>query len=377
MATIDWPTTDAFKPTLPYSFGVSTPKSGARGFYTGENETVGHLSDRLLVNMNLPPCSGQQAKERAAFLIGAMSNGDRFRFSPWNANFPHGTISGGPTVGAAAAAGARSINISGARSGLNLLRGGGFEIDTDANGLADGWTLYATGSTGTVSVSRVGGNSSPFAQRFDATALGASASDQVGAYYSADVDVVAGNSYAFSADCRDNGVQIRLHIDWYNVSAALISSTTSVAAGPGSSWSRRSVSGVAPVAAAAARPYVWMEARTGGPASSALEIDNVQFQLGAVAAAFSGNPTLAGGDLLAVGGNLLTTAYAGSTLSDAGAGSVPLALPLLRPLTIGQSITLINPVGTWQIDTTDGIAFDFAANVLQMGVNIPFRQVAV
>ena len=379
MADIDWPTSEPFRPVLPYSFGVSTPKSGTRGFYSGENETAGHLADRFLTSITLPPCSGAAAAPRSAFLMGALSRGDRFRFRVPHHPGNSGTLAGPVVVSANALAGARSVSVSGGLSGVNLLRGSGFEVDSNADNVADGWAIYSSGAvTGGVAEGLVAGNASPKAQRLYAAVLGPSDADQFGVVNADNIPVTAGASYTFAVDVRSTsggGATIRIVLLWLTAGLSVLpSAAENMPATVG--WLRRSLSSVAPPTAAFARVYVWMQGDAVG-APIALEVDNAQFERSAAATAYAGAPTLQAGDFIGVAGNLLQVAYGGSGITDAGAGTVPLTLPLARPITAGAGVTLQQPVGLWQIDTTDGISFDFSAPVVQMGVTIPFRQVIV
>jgi len=85
--------------------------------------------------------------------------------------------------------------------------------------------------------------------------------------------------------------------------------------------------------------------------------------------------TLIGGDFLSVGGNIIQAGYAGAVVAGGGTLTLPLVLPLCRALSNGAAVTLNQPLGTWQIDVSDGINFDFSAQSLQQGVTIQFRQV--
>jgi hypothetical protein len=85
------------------------------------------------------------------------------RIGPWN-TLAHSVASGG-TIG-----------------GGNLLVNSSFEVDSDSNGVADGWTLYTSGTTGAVTPihSPDGVVYGTRAQRIDAAGLGTSANDRIG-----------------------------------------------------------------------------------------------------------------------------------------------------------------------------------------------------
>ena len=377
MANIDWPTTEPFRAVLPYSFGVSTPKSGSRGFYSGENENTGHLGDRFLTSITLPPCGGVQAAQRSAFLIGTLSRGDRMRFRVPHHTGNNGTLVGSLTVSANALAGARSVSLQGAMPGANLLAYSGFESDINADGMSDGWAGFTGGGAPATTYFRDTGNNSMFGQRVS-IAGAVVAGNEAGVVTTAFTSVTAGIVYTAAVDVIANltGFNASITVAWYTAGDVLISTSTFTPAIT-TAWVRVSTTAfTAPLTAAKAKVSISAVA-TASRASMLVAIDNVQLEASGVATPYVGFATLLGGDFLGIGGNLLQTAYAGGIANDAGAIVVPLTLPLCRPVTAGAVVTLAQPVGLWQIDTTDGINFDFSAMSLQLGVTIPFRQVIV
>lgn len=113
MATLDWPTGAAWRP-MRVRFGVNTPKSGWRAFYTGQRQSVSHLADRLRPTLWLPPArTPAVAAAREAFLAGISSTGDWVRFGHFRRPVPLGTARGTMTLASSAAAGARTVVITG------------------------------------------------------------------------------------------------------------------------------------------------------------------------------------------------------------------------------------------------------------------------
>jgi hypothetical protein len=234
------------------------------------------------------------------------------------------------------------LPVTAARSGSNLLGRSGFELDSDVNGLADGWTIYAVNSTGTVTPSTVAGFQSPAAQRLAATALGTSTGDQVGLEYVGGVSVQAGIAYTFSADTRDSGSTIRLHVDWYNATSVFINSTTQTFASSGPQWVRRSVVDTAPAAAVLARVYVWMQARPGSAGAASIEVDNVQFEQAAFASPYAGSATLRSGDFVGCGGQLFQVSGDVASLDD-WTLSIPLINRVRAPIAAGSPVAWYRP----------------------------------
>lgn len=119
---ITWPLADrAFAPRE-FRWGAHTPKSAFSGFFSGNTQSVSHLADRLLATLVLPPCEPLAAARREAFVMEAISGGYWVRLGHPHRQVPGGTLRGGPTVAAAALAGARQLSVQGV-AGDTLLGG--------------------------------------------------------------------------------------------------------------------------------------------------------------------------------------------------------------------------------------------------------------
>lgn len=110
MATQDWPRLPAFQPAE-MTWGARVPKSRFTGFFTNNSQTVSHLADRLAVSLRLRPCSPLEAADREAFFTGLASTGDFVRLWHMQRPVPQGSLRGLPTAAAAAAAGARQLQV--------------------------------------------------------------------------------------------------------------------------------------------------------------------------------------------------------------------------------------------------------------------------
>lgn len=113
MSTLAWPVHAAFVPREVRP-GISAPKSAYVAPYTGRRQSVGHLSDRYRWTVVLPPCDAAAGQYREAWLFSLVSRDDLVRLPQLHRLLPRGTLRGLPTVGAAAAAGARSLQLVGA-----------------------------------------------------------------------------------------------------------------------------------------------------------------------------------------------------------------------------------------------------------------------
>lgn len=375
MAVTDWPSSRTFYPA-DFQVGPDVPQSGWRGIYTGTRETFVHAADRLVATLTLPPCKRDEAAEREAFLGYLLSSGDQVRMPMWQRRYLRGNVAGTLTAGAAAAAGARTLAVAGATAPPNLLLGGGFEVDTDSNGLADGLLTYSTGTSTGVSYTGTAGNGSARAQIVAASSLGTSSGDAIGWRFATDVPVTAGVAYTLAADVYgEPNAFLRLYVDWYTAGLVFTGTPASSLVAITGSFQRRSLTATAPAGAAFARVFIWCQERFNTPVNVALAVDNVQFEAGATATAYAGVPAFKAGDWLGAGGNLLQV-RADTLATDTGVASLPLTYPVQKAISSAAALAYSAPTGVWQLDTT-GLRFDYTAGVLQDGVALQFRQVIV
>ncbi len=380
MATIDLPASPAFAGAA-FSLGLDVTESGFQGFYTGNRQAQSTLSDRLTGLLTLPPCAAAAAADREALLMQLRSAGDWLRMGLPHRRVPRGTISGLPVVGAAAAAGARSLVIASAGSSANLLAFSSFDTDSNADGLADSWAPYAAGTTG--AVARSTPSAAPFPvhgvrwQRVTASGLGAGAGDAAGVSQTITLPAgAAGRQACFSGYLYAGfpGHGARLQVDWFGAGSTYLASTLQQVT-PTGAWQRFAVAGTVPAGAVQAACYVFANFGFGGFIE--LNVDAAQFELDAAApGAYTPGATLLGGDVLGVGGNLLLVGPAGAQFNEAGTATVPLVLPLPKALASGAAVAYAGPTGVWEY-AGQGIQFDYGPGIMQGPVVIPFRQVVV
>jgi hypothetical protein len=164
-----------------------------------------------------------------------------------------------------------------------------FEADTNADGLADGWSTYSAGTTGKVTYTRIGSGAvdGTYKQRLQASNLGTTLGDIVGVYRAA--PVVAGVPYTLSASfgTATGAPHGALWINWLNGSGGYISTSSDVSISSLGTLTRYSYTATAPTGAASAHVYLMMHTLTGGPGLATLDVDAVQFQPGSAATAFS------------------------------------------------------------------------------------------
>lgn len=343
MATYDWPS------NLEPAACSLVLEPNVREFaspYTGSYEVVDLIGERWRMALELPPMLRATAAAHEAY-FNRLRGINTIRALHFDRPEPLGTARGSMTLSATAAQGATSLSITGAVATPNLMTGSSFEIDTDANGRADSWLSYTAGSTGTVTFSR--STTSPphgsYYQQIEASALGATVSDDAG--LQRNIQVSPGQRYTLAASLRlESGAPtVLLELDYLDINNLFIEGGSTAAAASGS-WARFSHSSTAPANAATVKVYIYM--RSGGGALCRLGVDAVQLEPTATTSTFAGYPTLLAGDMLGCSGQLFQVA-ADTTLSDAGAGSVPIVNRVRTAISSGTALTWQRPTATFRV----------------------------
>lgn len=347
MADITWPTTEgvdfdpqAFDEALEFNVELTVARSGkvsTQSLPGARWRCVLQFKDAAMSRL-------VQRRRLFAFLASLRGGADRLLL--WNLLTPEplGSMRGTVTLAATVAAGASTAQITGGAARPNMLANSGFEIDSNADGLADGWITKSNGAvTGGTANGRPAGNGSPFAQSVYAAVLGPTTNDRFGLERVGFVGVTEGQTYTLAADVRGTvaaGATVWVYFDWYTAAFGFISgfrTSSTMATG----WARRSTTLVAPPLAAFSTQFIFMEAgTTGGPV--ALEVDNVQFERSAVATPYAGLATLLRGDFLGFAGQrVMLTADA--TANDAGAVTVSFQPPHRAGAASAAAVTLVRP----------------------------------
>jgi hypothetical protein len=188
---------------------------------------------------------------------------------------------------------------AGTIGGGNLIRNSSFEVDSDANGLADNCTGYSSGTTGSITNSRVsGGVTGGYYQRVAASGLATGSTHQAGIYQAVELAGHAGRLIAFSPYVRGlgggtGGVDIRIYIDFYNAAGgtgSIVDSASQVIAAAdtdAANFVRYTLSARVPSTAVSCRAYVWMQNRGGSTGAAHFDTDAWQFEVGAVPTAYA------------------------------------------------------------------------------------------
>lgn len=371
MSTITWPATRHWSPAMLVE-GLQAPKAGFRPWHGGPAQTVSMAADRLTWRVTLPACEASEAAERRGWLMEVISAGHRVLMPHPTLHAPRGSLRGTPTLAASVAAGARSITLSKA-TGDNLLPSGSFEIDSNGDGLADHWSLFVGGSGDGGRVHALTHyphvhTHGAYCQEVQINSA-TTASDT--GIESGDIAIGAGEVVTLAADlwCSVTGKLVAL-VRCYSGGTTLGDYSTATQTA-GLTWQRRSITFTTP----AGTTHVRVHVRGINAATEYFRADLITLTRGSSApSAYPAPASLAVGDLLAVGNTLLTVGIGGATANDAGAMTVPLALPAPAALSSGATVLWDRPAGLWQL-AEDALGLTLAAGRLQQAVDINLVQV--
>ncbi len=269
---------------------------------------------------------------------------------------PRGTARGVLTLSSTAVAGATSLSIAGAR-GLNVILGGSFEVDSNADGLADGWVRLSAGSTGTLTASLdtdvayiVHGTRSQFLR---AAALAAGGGNLHGAYQAAvPVTHLAGQTVTAAVQVAGTaGTTLALYVTWQDSGGGSIAGSD-IFASVTASGGVQQLSGSILCPANAATAYVEVRQSNGSGGVAAIYVDALRLVAGSTAPTYPAAPTLLAGDWLQVGtgvGSHLCMVTTDTTLSDAGAGSVPIKSATRKSHASGTAVAWDKPRGHFKL----------------------------
>jgi hypothetical protein len=355
MATWDWPTLDGFSPRE-VLFGARTPKSGWVAPFTNDLQRISHAGERYRATVVLPPVPPALGPVREAFFTELASAGHLVRFGRLDRLESAGNLRGPLTVAANAAAGARSVQLVGARAAPNLLVAPQ-SFDHSA------W-LNAWGGSATIAAN-VGGDPGGTTQADRITsAAGGSAVAQA-------VAVTAGVTYTLSAyaarvtgGTEATAVAPQIRDGSSGVAAVLGSNSTALPAA--GAYTRLSLTWVSDRTGT-----VWVAPTVVLAGNSGILLWGAQFEVGAEATPFSGLATVRGGDFLSIAGQLVECSHTGAVANDAGAITMPLVLPLRRAVTAGAAVTWDNPTGTWQL-VAEAVDFAYQRGRWQRAVELRF-----
>jgi hypothetical protein len=336
MSTIDWPTS-----ITPAAVQWQIQKAGVQfaSPFNGTTQAVDYMAERWAVSLSLP---NQRSPGALAALMNSLAGGVN-RVNLWHhgsGGQPAGTLRGTPVLGSGAARGDATLTLA-ACTGVNLILSGGFEIDTNADGLADNWAVSTAGTTGSIGYGLVDGTSGKF-QSIAAAGLGPTSGDQVQVGSTVYAGVSAGQTYTYGIDVwGSGGAALKIWIEWRTSANAFISTSESSGLSLPTGRTRYTISAQAPSTAARAYLKLRIDTRSGGPSACTLNIDSAQIEAGAMAGSFTAT-TLLAGDMIGCSGHLFQVA-SDCTATDAGVMTVPVVNRARATIASSTAVTWYRP----------------------------------
>lgn len=121
MSTIDWPTSDVFRPAH-FEIALRSNVLISASQFTGSIQTVEVPGARWVIAMQLDPAEWSDQAVREGILSQIAGQANRVALWHMARPTPQGTMAGSPTLSATAAAGATSLSIA-TTAGATLLAG--------------------------------------------------------------------------------------------------------------------------------------------------------------------------------------------------------------------------------------------------------------
>lgn len=339
MATIDWPSG-----LIPQTAQLTLRKAGTQfaSPFNGAVQVFDFVAERWVLSASLAPQAARNPQGVDSFCNTLAGGIERVRVWPFHTHgVPRGTLRGLPAIGSTLARGATALPLANATGG-SLLLGGSFELDSDSNGTADGWSAIQGGTV--TGVNRYFTTAFPIdgvrEQAIDAT-FGTLPDTFIGiertypltpGTYTLRVQVRGGGSSQLSVmgvEPRDSGGTI--------IGSPLILSSVPVPGAPtplGGSFT-------APAGTVSCTVRLYMIAVTTG-AEASIRWDGVALKPGAVDLSWPGPATLLAGDFIGAGGQLFMVA-ANCSANDAGAMVVPVINRARGTIAINSPVTWYRP----------------------------------
>lgn len=329
---------------------------GFQGPFGGPTEVQDLIGDRWRMRLTMPDGDFNWGGRTGALFNRLRGGANWLRMHDFARPVPRGTARGAMVLASSAAQGASSVVVSGVISTTNLLRNGSFEVDTIADGLADGWMLFVGGAGDGArthalirepSVPAVHGTAS---QRIQITA-GGNASDS-GILAVPRLLLVPGQVYTLSAHVR-TGVSGKavLVARVYNSGGSSLGEFVSAAIPATGVRELAKVTFTAPAGAVDADIMLRGITAVG----EYIDADAVQIEPGSLVTPYTGPGTLLAGDKLGHNGEQLLEVAEDATATDAGVITVTLTNRLRKAIASGQTIVWDKPQIPWQLVDNRGV----------------------
>lgn len=288
--------------------------------FNGTLQAVETLAERWAMSLNMP--ASVAGVSRSAFFNQWAGGVNLVPLYNFGRPQPLGTLRGAPTLATATARGDTSLALAGC-IGTNKLLGGSFEVDSNADGLADGWTRYSAGTVGALTHSRSTSIvwEAAYSQNLVAASLGPTDADRQG--ITRDITTIAGLvGGAVTYSCRllgTAGTRVTIELYWRDSGGTILGSIASVPLVLNGDYQAIAATGTCPVGAVSASLYLYQHTAPAGAVG--LYLDLVRIEAG-LSATSGGYATLLADDMISDGTQLYQVA-ADCTATDAGTMTVP------------------------------------------------------
>lgn len=375
MAIYDWPTTRTFLPQTAELRVVDNSQRTLESPLSGYVQTLSMPGARWGWGFDFGAHADAERDALEAYLLRLSGREHRVRLWDLKKPRPRGSINtGGVTLAASAGQFATTLQLAGCVHPRNALLGANFHLDSNDDGLADEWNVYAVGTIGAVTCDLFApGIAIGNTQRVSASALG---TEESAIGISSNLRLcthLAGQPICLSAYIAGSvGAQGTVWVDWFDGANAYITTThnsQTLTAG----IVRVISTGVAPSNAVSCRVYAWMRAvPTAGPAN--VRIDAVQLEPGNVATDYAGPASLAAGDWLSLANGQLVRVVADATADDIGRMTVEVRHMLRSAVASGSAVTLDRPTALF-VRTEAGLALPRMPGLAAPGMSAEFVEV--
>jgi len=374
MAAYDWPDTRIFVPQTSELRVIDNTQRSLESPLSGYVQTSSMPGARWGWSMDF---GAQETDDRAqleAYLLRLSGRQHRARLYDIKRPRPAGNIvPSGVTLAASAAQFASSLQLAGCR-GSNAVLGGSFEVDSNADGLADGWLRFTGGSVGSLgaSLSTTAVAHGTYSQSLIASALGATSSDRNGIQQNGvPVAHLAGQTITLAASMAATAsTQLLLYVNWQNAGGSTIGGADLFASAAATGGVQAlSVTGACPAAAVSANVYVYQHSGSGGAVT--LLVDAVRLVAGSSSASYPGPATLDAGDWLGLATGQLVRVVADATATDAGAMTVEVRHILRTAASSGSAVVLDKPTALY-VRTEAGLSLPRQPGRVQPPLSVEF-----
>lgn len=375
MTTYAWPTTRHFVPATHELRVVDNTQRTVESSLSGYVQTNAMPGARWGWGMDFTPHTQAQRAELEAYLLRLSGRQHRVRLWDMRNPRPRGNIAlAGVTLGAAAAQFAATLVLAGCQPASNLVKNSSFEVDSNADGLADEWSVAQSGSVSGRAVysSTTAAVHGLRTQQIDTSSLGATESDYVlvrqfvPASASPARPYSAAVSFLASVGCK---VSIRIQ---YRLAGAFVSEVFTQVTATGASQ-RISVTG-APTGAADEIELQIRQAAMPGAVGTSIFIDAVQLNAGDALDGYTARATLLAGDWLGLTGGQLVRVVADAEATDAGAMTVEVRHMLRSAVASGSAVVLDKPTALY-VRTEAGLAMPRQPGHVDPAMSVEFVEV--